>query len=161
MLKEKILAVLENNARIQIEDLAAAIGENVDVVSTAIAEMEADRVICGYHTLINWDKLNNEKADAFIEVKVAPQRGVGFDVVAERIWQYPEVTSIYLISGSVDFIVYLQGKSMRDVAMFVSEKLSTIDGVLSTSTQFILKKYKENGFIVDEGHKDKRLGGIS
>ena len=153
---EKILTILEKNARIKTDDLANILGEDPVRVRQEVEKMEADKVICGYHTLINWDKVGQEKADALIEVKVAPQRGVGFDQVAERIWQYPEVSSIYLVSGNCDFIVFLQGKSMREIAMFVSEKLSTIDGVLSTTTQFILKKYKQEGFVVDSPRKDER-----
>ncbi|MBQ9420827.1 MAG: Lrp/AsnC family transcriptional regulator [Lachnospiraceae bacterium] len=153
---DKILTILEKNARIKIDDLANILGEDAVRVRQEVEKMESDKVICGYHTLINWDKVGQEKADALIEVKVTPQRGVGFDQVAERIWQYPEVSSIYLVSGNCDFVVLLQGKSMREIAMFVSEKLSTIDGVLSTTTQFILKKYKQEGFVVDSPRKDER-----
>ena len=153
---DKILTILEKNARIRTDDLANILGEDSALVRQEVERLEAEKVICGYHTLINWDKVGQEKADAVIEVKVAPQRGVGFDQVAERIWQYPEVTSIYLVSGNCDFMVMIQGKSMREIAMFVSEKLSTIDGVLSTTTQFILKKYKQEGFVVDNPRKDER-----
>lgn len=156
-MREKIVSILEKNARISVKDLAAVIGEPEEAVAREIEKLEDEKVICGYHTLINWNKTGEEKADAFIEVKVTPQRGVGFDQIAERIWQYPEVTSIYLISGSFDFAVFIQGKSMREVAMFVSEKLSTIDGVLSTSTQFILKNYKDHGIIIEEPKKDERI----
>ncbi|MDO4438037.1 MAG: Lrp/AsnC family transcriptional regulator [Eubacteriales bacterium] len=156
-MREKIVSILEKNARISVKDLAAVIGEPEEAVAKEIEKLEDEKVICGYHTLINWNKTGEEKADAFIEVKVTPQRGVGFDQIAERIWQYLEVTSIYLISGSFDFAVFIQGKSMREVAMFVSEKLSTIDGVLSTSTQFILKNYKDHGIIVEEPKKDERI----
>lgn len=156
-MREKIVSILEKNARISVKDLAAVIGEPEEAVAKEIEKLEDEKVICGYHTLINWNKTGEEKADAFIEVKVTPQRGVGFDQIAERIWQYPEVTSIYLISGSFDFAVFIQGKSMREVAMFVSEKLSTIDGVLSTSTQFILKNYKDHGIIIEEPKKDERI----
>ena len=153
---DKILTVMEKNARIRIDDLANILGEESARVRQEVERLEADKVICGYHTLINWDKVGQEKADAIIEVKVAPQRGVGFDQVAERIWQYPEVSSMFLVSGNCDFIVLLQGKSMREIAMFVSEKLATIDGVLSTMTQFILKKYKQEGFVVENPRKDER-----
>ncbi len=153
---DKILTILEKNARIRTDDLANILGEDSALVRQEVERLEAEKVICGYHTLINWDKVGQEKADAVIEVKVAPQRGVGFDQVAERIWQYPEVSSIYLVSGNCDFMVMIQGKSMREIAMFVSEKLSTIDGVLSTTTQFILKKYKQEGFVVDNPRKDER-----
>lgn len=156
-MREKILSILEKNARISAKDLASLIGENEAAVAKEIEQLEDEGVICGYHTMVNWDKTDNEKADAFIEVKVTPQRGVGFEQIAERIWQYPEVTSIYLISGNFDFAVFIQGKSMREVAMFVSEKLSTIDGVLSTSTQFILKKYKDHGTVIEAPKKDERI----
>ena len=153
---EKILTILEKNARIKTDDLANILGEDPVRVRQEVEKLESDKVICGYHTLINWDKIGQEKADALIEVKVTPQRDVGFDQVAERIWQYPEVSSIYLVSGNCDFVELLQGKSMREIAMFVSEKLSTIDGVLSTTTQFILKKYKQEGFVVDSPRRDER-----
>lgn len=156
-MREKILAIMERNARISVKDLATVIGEDEEAVRQEIERMEDEHIICGYHTLVNWAKAGEEKADAFIEVKVTPQRGVGFDQIAERIWQYPEVTSIYLISGSFDFAVFIQGKSMREVAIFVAEKLSTIDGVLSTSTQFILKNYKEQGTVVEKPEKDERI----
>ena len=156
-MRDKILAILEKNARITAKELATLIGENEEDVAREIEACENEGVICGYHTMINWDKTDNSKADAFIEVKVAPQRGVGFEQIAERIWQYPEVTSIYLISGNFDFAVFIQGKSMREVAMFVSEKLSAIDGILSTSTQFILKKYKEQGTVIEAPKKDERI----
>ncbi len=155
-MRNKILTVLEKNARIKIDDLANIIGEDPVRVRKEVEAMEAEKVICGYHTLINWDKFGEEKADALIEVKVTPQRGVGFDQIAERIYQYPEVTSIFLISGNCDFILSIQGKTMREVAMFVSEKLSTIDGILSTTTQFLLKKYKQDGFMVENARKDER-----
>lgn len=156
-MRDKILAILEKNARIDPKDLASLIGEQEAEVRREIEAMEEEGIICGYHTMVNWDKTDNEKADAFIEVKVTPQRGVGFDQIAERIWQYPEVTSIFLISGNFDFAVFIQGKSMREVAMFVSEKLSTIDGVLSTSTQFILKRYKDHGTVIEAPKKDERI----
>ena len=156
-MRDKILAILEKNARIDPKDLASLIWEQEADVRREIEAMEEEGIICGYHTMVNWDKTDNEKADAFIEVKVTPQRGVGFDQIAERIWQYPEVTSIFLISGNFDFAVFIQGKSMREVAMFVSEKLSTIDGVLSTSTQFILKRYKDHGTVIEAPKKDERI----
>ena len=156
-MRDKILAILEKNARIDPKDLASLIGEQEADVRREIEAMEEEGIICGYHTMVNLDKTDNEKADAFIEVKVTPQRGVGFDQIAERIWQYPEVTSIFLISGNFDFAVFIQGKSMREVAMFVSEKLSTIDGVLSTSTQFILKRYKDHGTVIEAPKKDERI----
>jgi DNA-binding Lrp family transcriptional regulator len=115
-------------------------------------------VICGYPTLIDWDKAGIEKVTALIEVRVTPQRGMGFDRVARRIYNYPEVSSVYLISGGFDFMVTIEGKTLREVSDFVSQKLSTLDSVLSTKTNFILKKYKDHGTImVDEQKKDERV----
>ena len=149
-MREKILAVIEKNSRIDLKELAILLGEEEVDVANAIAEMEKENIICGYHTLINWDNTSEEKVSALIEVRVTPQRGMGFDHIAERIYQYPEVHAVYLMSGAYDFTVILEGKSMRDVAQFVSEKLSTLDSVLSTATHFVLKKYKERGKSVIE-----------
>ena len=156
-MREKILDILEKNAKLGASEIAAMLGEDEERVAAEIERLEEEHVICGYRTVINWNRTDEEKADAFIEVKVSPQRGVGFDQIAERIWQYPEVSSIQLISGSFDFAVFIQGRSMREVAMFVSEKLSTIDGVLSTSTQFVLKNYKDHGILIEGPKKDERL----
>ena len=156
-MREKILELLEKNARMSAADIAACIGSDEKSVEAEIARLEDEHIICGYHAVIDWNRTNEEKADAFIEVKVSPQRGVGFDQIAEKIWQYPEVSSIQLISGAFDFAVLIEGKSMREVAMFVSEKLSPIEGVLSTSTSFVLKNYKENGVVIERPKKDERL----
>ena len=119
--------------------------------------MEDEHIICGYHTLIDWDKAGIEKVTAMIEVRVTPQRGMGFDKVAERIYNYPEVNAVYLISGGFDLMVTLEGKTLREVSSFVTNKLSTLDQVLSTKTNFILKKYKDHGTVmVDSGKKDER-----
>ena len=156
-MREKILAVIEKNSRIDIHDLAILLGESEVAVANEIAEMEKEHIICGYHTLINWDNTSEEKVVALIEVKVTPQRGMGFDKIAERIYQYNEVEAVYLMSGSFDFTIILEGKTMRQVALFVSEKLSPIDSVLSTSTHFILKKYKDHGTIMQKPDKDERM----
>ena len=125
-MREKILTFIENNSRIELKDLAVRLGSSEAAVANEIADMEKEGIICGYHTLIDWDKTSEEKVTALIEVKVTPQRGLGFDKVAERIYNYPEVTSVYLISGGFDFLVMLEGKTMRDVAQFVSDKLSPV-----------------------------------
>ena len=156
-MRDRILDIIEKNGRLSAADIAAMIGADEEAVAREIERLEDEHVICGYRAIINWNKTDEEKADAFIEVKVSPQRGVGFDQIAERIWQYPEVSSIQLISGSFVFAVFIQGRSMREVAMFVSEKLSTIDGVLSTSTQFVLKNYKDHGIVIESPKKDERL----
>ena len=156
-MREKILTFIENNSRIELKDLAVMLGSSETEVANEIADMEKEGIICGYHTLIDWDKTSEEKVTALIEVKVTPQRGMGFDKVAERIYNYPEVTSVYLISGGFDFLVMLEGKTMRDVAQFVSDKLSPLDSVLSTATHFILKKYKDHGSIMAHESKDERM----
>ena len=156
-MREKILTFIENNSRIELKDLAVMLGSSETEVANEIADMEKEGIICGYHTLIDWDKTSEEKVTALIEVKVTPQRGLGFDKVAERIYNYPEVTSVYLISGGFDFLVLLEGKTMRDVAQFVSDKLSPLDSVLSTATHFILKKYKDHGSIMAHESKDERM----
>ena len=156
-MREKILTFIENNSRIELKDLAVMLGSSEAAVANEIADMEKEGIICGYHTLIDWDKTSEEKVTALVEVKVTPQRGHGFDKVAERIYNYPEVTSVYLISGGFDFLVMLEGKTMRDVAQFVSDKLSPLDSVLSTATHFILKKYKDHGSIMAHESKDERM----
>ena len=145
------------NSRIDLKDLAALLGESEAAVANEIADMEKENIICGYHTMINWDNTGNEKVIALIEVKVTPQRGMGFDKIAERIYQYSEVNSVYLMSGAFDFTVIIEGKTMREVAQFVSEKLSPMDSVLSTATHFVLKKYKDHGTIMYEKPGDERM----
>ena len=156
-MREQILAILEKNSRIAIKELAIMLGVNEATVMNELEAMEQEHVICGYHTLINWDKTGIEKVTALIEVRVTPQRGMGFDKVAERIYNYPEVESVYLISGGFDFMVTLEGKTLREVSQFVSEKLSPLDSILSTKTNFILKKYKDHGTIMAEPSKDERM----
>ena len=156
-MREKILAIIEKNSRIDLKDLAALLGESEAAVANEIADMEKENFICGYHTMINWDNTGNEKVIALIEVKVTPQRGMGFDKIAERIYQYSEVNSVYLMSGAFDFTVIIEGKTMREVAQFVSEKLSPMDSVLSTATHFVLKKYKDHGTIMYEKPGDERM----
>ncbi len=157
-MREKILGILEKNARIDIRDLAVLLGESEVSVANEIAEMEKEHIICGYHTLINWDNTSQEKVTALIEVKVTPQRGMGFDKIAERIYQYNEVNAVYLMSGAYDFAVFIEGKTMKEVALFVSSKLSTLDSVLSTATHFVLKKYKDHGTeLVEEIHDERML----
>ena len=156
-MRERILAVIEKNSRISVKELADLLGENEAAVAAEIAEMENEHIICGYHTLINWDKTSEEKVTALIEVKVTPQRGLGFDSIAERIYKYDEITSVYLMSGGFDFTVIIEGKTMKSVAQFVANKLSPLDSVLSTSTHFVLKKYKDYGRVLDAEEKDERM----
>ncbi len=153
----KLLNAIENHSRISTDDLAAITGTTKENVEKELDRLEREKIICGYHTIINWDKAGEETADAFIEVKVTPQKGVGFDQIAEQLTMYPQVNNVLLVSGNCDFIVFIQGRSMREIAMFVSEELSTIEGVLSTTTQFILKKYKQDGFMVQNSARDERF----
>ena len=141
-MREKILTFIEKNSRIDLKELAIILGVDEASVVNELQKMEEEHIICGYHTLIDWDKAGIEKVTALIEVRVTPQRGMGFDKVAERIYNYPEVNSVYLISGGFDFMVTIEGKTLREVSQFVSDKLSPLDSVLSTKTNFILKKYK-------------------
>ena len=155
-MREKILQIIEKNSRIALKELAIILGvEEVDVVNE-MAKMEEEGVICGYHTLIDWEKTSLEKVNALIEVRVTPQRGQGFDSIAERIYKYPEVHAVYLISGGYDLLVTLEGKSLKEISSFVSDKLSTLDSVLSTATHFILKKYKEHGTVLTKKKVDER-----
>lgn len=155
-MREKILSYIETNSRIDMHDLAIMMGTDEATIMNELEEMEQAHIICGYHTLINWEKAGIEKVTAMIEVRVTPQRGMGFDKVAERIYNYPEVNSVYLISGGFDFMVTLEGKTLREVSEFVSDKLSPLDSVLSTKTNFILKNYKDHGTIMAEQRKDER-----
>lgn len=157
MIREKILSILEKNSRIDLKDVAILLGESEVDVANAVAELEKEKIICGYHTLINWDKTSEEKVTALIEVKVTPQRGLGFDSIAERLYKFEEVHAVYLMSGGFDFTVIIEGKTMKSVAQFVSEKLAPLDAVLSTSTHFVLKKYKDHGTVLDEETKDERI----
>ncbi len=153
---EEILEILESNARATAEEIALMLNKSVEEVRETIKKLEEDNVIVGYNTLINWEKSSKENVTALIEVKVTPQRGQGFDKVAERIYRYPQVKACYLMSGGFDLTVIIEGKSMKDVALFVAEKLAPLDSVLSTATHFVLKKYKDEGVIFEENNKDDR-----
>lgn len=140
------------------EDLAAMLESTPEEVNKTIRAMEEDGVICGYPALINWEKTDNEVVTALIEVKVTPQRGRGFDKVAERIYQFDEVASVYLMSGGFDLTVMIEGKSMKEVARFVTTKLAPMESIMSTATYFVLKKYKEHGLpLVKAGNEDERM----
>ena len=156
-MREEILTFLEKNSRIDLSELAVILGTDEITVVNEIAAMEQEKIICGYHTLIDWNKASSERITALIEVRVTPQRGQGFDSIAERIYKYPEVRSVYLISGGYDLLVILEGKTLQEVSSFVSDKLSTLESVLSTATHFILKKYKDHGTIFEKRQKDERM----
>ena len=152
-----LLTLLSENARLTAAQLAVMLNKTEAEVAAAVKSYEESGVIKGYKALIDWDKAGIEKVTALIEVRVTPQRGMGFDKVAERIYNYPEVNSVYLISGGFDFMVTIEGKTLREVSQFVSDKLSPLDSVLSTKTNFILKKYKDHGTVMAEQPKDERI----
>ena len=155
-MREQLLKTIEKNSRIDLKELAVRLGVNEVDVANELAAMEAEGIICGYHTLINWENTSVEKVSALIEVRVTPQRGQGFDHIAQRIYYYPEVEALYLISGGYDLLISLEGKSLKEIAMFVSDKLAPLDSVLSTATHFILKKYKDHGTILARKQEDER-----
>lgn len=156
-MRERILQIIEKNSKVGIDEIAIRLGENEIDVANEIKAMEEEGVICGYHTLIDWEKTNIEKVSALIEITVTPQRGQGFDSIAERIYNYPEVNAVYLISGGYDLLVMLDGKSLKQVASFVSDKLSTLDSVLSTATHFVLKRYKDHGTIIEQNDDREKI----
>ena len=156
-MREKILNFIEKNSRIDLKELAVLLGMGEVDVANELAAMEAEGIICGFHTIIDWDKVTEERVNAIIEVRVTPQRGKGFDEIAERIYKYPEVNSCYLMSGGFDLMVSIEGKSLKEISMFVSQKLSTLDSILSTTTHFILKKYKDHGTILTQKYEDERM----
>ncbi|MCR5598538.1 MAG: Lrp/AsnC family transcriptional regulator [Lachnospiraceae bacterium] len=156
MLRDEILSTIEKNSRVDIAELAVRLGSEEEVIAEEMSKMEEEGVICGYHTMIDWEKTGMEKVTALIEVNVTLQRGQGFDGIAEHIYKYPEVKSVYLISGGYDLLVTIEGKSIKEVSSFVHSKLSTMENVLSTSTHFILKKYKDHGTIMAKKPEDER-----
>lgn len=155
-MRDELLSIIEKNSRIGLKDLAVMLDKPEIDVANELACLEKEGIICGYHTLIDWEKTSIEKVTALIEVRVTPQRGQGFDKIAERIYNYPEVRAVYLISGGYDLLVIIEEKTLREISNFVSDKLSTLDSVLSTATHFILKKYKDHGTILAKKHEDER-----
>jgi len=155
-MKKELLNILKNNCRLSYEELAVMIGSTAPEVEAAMKELDAAGVIRAYNALIDWEKFDEDYVTAYIEVKVTPQRGQGFDKVAERIYQYPQVKACNLMSGGFDLFVAVEGKTMKEVALFVAEKLAPIESVMSTSTHFVLKRYKENSVIFDRVSKDNR-----
>ena len=155
-MKQEILKLLEKNARLSTSDISKMLGQSEEEVIRVIGELETDKIICGYNAIINWDKVNDEKVDALIELKVTPQRGTGFDKIANRIAKFDEVDSVYLLSGGYDFMVEIKGRSMKEVSQFVFDKLATLDTVQSTATHFVLKKFKDHGISFEDKSKEKR-----
>ena len=153
---ENILKVLEDNANLTAEQLAVMCNKEVGDIQKIIKQYEKDGVILGYKTMIDWDKTDREYVSALIEVKITPQRDRGFDRVAEKIYSYPEVQSLYLMSGGFDLCVLLEGKTMKEVAYFVAQKLAPIEDVISTATHFVLRKYKDKGVVYGVEEVDER-----
>lgn len=156
-LKKKILKLLKEDARFSAAEIAAMLGKTEKEVSSAIKEMENSGIIVKYTTVVNTEKTGEDYVDALIEVKVTPQPRRGFDAIAEEIYRLEEVKAVYLMSGTYDLAITLESKTMRDVSLFVSERLAPIDAVISTATHFIMKQYKEGGVILDNGEVSGRL----
>lgn len=154
---KELLELLEKDCTQPVEQLALHLGLSPEEVTAKIKQLEEEKIIVKYHPIINWEKAGVDKVTAMIEVKITPQREVGFNAIAERIYRFPEVTNVYLMSGGYDLNVTVEGQSLKEVAKFVATKLSTIDGVLSTATHFMLKPYKYAGFILDDREEDHRL----
>ena len=159
-MERHLLTLLEHNARLSTKELAEELNVDEQIVVETIKRLESNKVVCGYDTIINWDKITEEKCNAIIEVKVTPQRGTGFDRIADRIARFDEVDSVYLMSGGYDFAVVVNGKSMKEVSSFVFNKLATIDYIQSTATHFVLKKYKDHGVQLQEKPSDKRTNVV-
>jgi DNA-binding Lrp family transcriptional regulator len=153
---EKILEILEKNSDASHEQIAVMLDLTIEEVEETIKKYEENGVILKHGALINWEKTDKEFVTAMIELKVTPQRGEGFDKIAERIYRYPEVKSLYLMAGAFDLTVVIEGKTMKEVALFVSDKIAPMECVLSTATHFVLKKYKDNNVIFEDDTKDDR-----
>lgn len=156
-MRREILKYLERNSKINLQELAVLLGSDEVMIANEIAQMEKEKIICGYHTLIDWEKTGEEQVVALIEVKVTPQRNQGFDRIAERIYNYPEVNAVYLISGGYDFLITLKARTLKEVSEFVSGKLAPLDAVLSTATHFVLKRYKDHGAVLVAKTESERM----
>ncbi|HHT95856.1 MAG TPA: Lrp/AsnC family transcriptional regulator [Clostridia bacterium] len=151
-----ILELLKQDARLTPKELAVMTGKSVEEVEKVIKQYERDKVIAGYSAVINWEKARDNIVVAFIEIKVTPERDYGFEEIAKRIYSYEQVKTCYLMSGAFDIAAVVEGSDLKEVALFVAQKLSAIQGVTATSTHFVLKKYKENDLIFEEEEKDRR-----
>lgn len=153
----ELLELLEKDHTLTVEQLATMLDRPKEEIAAIKKRLEDEKIIVKYQTIINWEKAGDERVAAIIDVKITPQREVGFDSIAERIYRFPEVRSLYLMSGAYDLMVMIEGKDLKEVSQFVSNKLSTIEGVLSTTTHFMLKMYKESGVILEDKEEDRRL----
>ena len=152
-----ILNILTEDARTPISQIAVMLGESEATIADTIARLERQRIILKYPALVNWERVDVDQVEAMIEVRVTPQRGEGFEAIAEQIYRFEEVSSVYLMSGGYDLLVNMKARTMRQLALFVAEKLSTIEHVISTATHFVLRKYKDQGVVMDESEEDLRL----
>ena len=155
-LKLRLLNLLQEDCRIPLEKLAVMLGVSLQEVASAIEEMEQDGTILRYRPVVNWDRVNVNRVEAMIEVRVTPQRDMGFDAIASRIYRFDEVKSVFLMSGSYDLLVLVEAATLKELAAFVSEKLSVLDTVTGTATSFVLKRYKQEGVIFEAAAKDYR-----
>ena len=154
---DEILRILDKEqGAVNVAKISRMLGKSEEEVSAALRDMEEKNIIAGYKTIVNWDKTDRDVVAALIALKVTPQRGEGFDKVAKRIYKYPQVKALYLMSGAYDLSVMIEGKSMKDVALFVAQKLAPMDGIISTATHFVLKPYKMEGIILEDNEKDTR-----
>lgn len=156
-LQTQVLNLIEHDAKLNARTIATMLGEDENTITALIKKLEDDKIILGYNTIINWDKLGDDTVTAVIEVKMMPEREVGFNRIAERICRFPEVKSVKLMSGTYDLSIIVTGKTMKDVSWFVSHKLSTLDQIQSTVTLFILKTYKQEHLLFEDDNDDKRL----
>lgn len=155
-LSKEVLSLLETDSRLTPSRLAVMLGRTEKEIAGEIKRLEDEKIILGYRTLVNWENAGNDGTKAYIELKITPQRGEGFDKVAERIYKYPQVKSLTLMSGAYDLLLEVEGKSLRDVAMFVSEKLAPMESVISTATHFVLKTYKKENVLFENHEEDLR-----
>lgn len=153
----ELLKLLEHDARRPIGELSAMLGKPEGEIEAQIKSLEQRGVILRYNALVNWEKLGDDTVTATIEVKITPQREVGFDAIAERIYRFDEVRSVFLMSGGFDLLIVIEGKSLKEIAKFVSTRLATIDGVTGTRSNFMLRAYKKDGVIIDDRERDRRL----
>ena len=156
-LELSVLEILTDDARVSVAQMATMLGVSQSEVADTVERLEKQRIIIKYPAMVNWEKVDVEQVEALIEVRITPMRDRGFDAVAEQIYRFEEVSSVYLMSGGYDLMVMLKARTLKQLALFVAEKLSTIEGVMSTATHFVLKKYKNEGVIIDEAAEDHRL----
>jgi DNA-binding Lrp family transcriptional regulator len=157
MSMNEILRILEEDARKTPQQIATMTGIPLSKVKETIKQAERDRTILRYKAMVNWDKLGDEQVTALVEVRLEPQRDVGFDAISERIYRFPEARSVYLLSGTYDLAVFVTGKTMQEVASFVTQKLAPLEGVRGTATHFLLKRYKEDGEVLEGEERPKRV----